>query len=440
MVRVVAPVAAPADRRRAVHPAWIVAAVTFVTLFGAAGFRAAPGVLIVPLRHDLGWSPAVVSAAVAVNLVLFGLAGPFAAALMARYGLRRVVLCALATVAGAALLTTAMTAPWQLVLLWGVAVGAGSGCMATVLAATVASRWFVARRGLVTGALTAATATGQLALLPGLGWLAENVGWRWVSLTTAAGALLVMPLVARWLRTDPTDLGTTPYGAGPDHRPPPRPARPIGAAVDGLRLAAGVPAFWLLALSFFVCGVSTNGVIGTHFIAASVDHHMSETSASTLLALVGAFDIAGTLASGWLTDRVDPRRLLLAYYGLRGLSLLVLHHVLDAGGAGLAAFVVFYGLDWVATVPPTVALCNQLFPVERAGVVFGWVFAAHQLGAAAAAYAAGLIRTSTGSYQLAFHVAGVLSIAAAAVVQLIRSDVSPAMSASGNKSFDTAKI
>jgi MFS family permease len=403
------------------HPAWTVAAVTFVTLLGAAGFRAAPGVLIVPLHDELGWSRAHISAGVAVNLVLFGLVGPFAAALMARYGLRRVVLSALALVAGAALATTVMTAPWQFIVLWGVAVGAGSGCMATVLAATVANRWFVARRGLVTGALTAATATGQLAFLPVFGRLAEHVGWRWVSGVTAAGALAVMPLVARWLRDGPEDVGTTPYGAPPDHVAPARLNRPIRAALDGLRLAVGVPAFWLLALSFFVCGASTNGLVGTHFIAAAVDNDLSETSASTLLAVVGVFDIAGTLASGWLTDRIDPRRLLLVYYGLRGLSLLVLHHVLDAQGFGLAAFMVFYGLDWVATVPPTVALCNQLFPAERAGVVYGWVFAAHQLGAAAAAYGAGVIRGSTGSYELAFHLAGGLSIAAAGAVQLIRS-------------------
>jgi MFS family permease len=413
-------------RRRTHHPAWTVAAVTFVTLLGAAGFRSAPGVLLVPLHDELGWSRTAISAAVAVNLVLFGLAGPFAAALMARYGLRRVVLGALLTVATAAAATTAMTAPWQFVVLWGVAVGAGSGCMATVLAATVASRWFVARRGLVVGALTAATATGQLAFLPVLGWLAEHVGWRWVSWVTAAGALAVVPLVRRWLRDDPADVGAVPYGAGPDHVPPPRPDRPIGAAVDALRLAARVPAFWWLALSFLVCGVSTNGLIGTHFIAAAVDHDVSETSASSLLALVGLFDIAGTLASGWLTDRIDPRRLLLAYYGFRGLSLLVLNHVLDARGLGLVGFVVFYGLDWVATVPPTVALCNQLFPVERAGVVYGWVFAAHQLGAAGAAYAAGAIRSATGSYELAFHTAGALSIVAAGAVQLVRGGSDPA--------------
>jgi MFS family permease len=402
------------------HYAWVVAGVTFVTLLGAAGFRSAPGVLVVPLQEDMDFSRESISAAVAVNLVLFGLVGPFAAALMARYGLRRVVLGALTLIATAALATTRMTEPWHLLLLWGVAVGLGSGCMATVLAATVANRWFVERRGVVTGALTAATASGQLVFLPLLGWLAEDVGWRWVSTTIALGALAVLPVVALWLRDGPEDLGLTPYGAGDDHVPLPRGGRPVHAAFTGLRDAVRSPVFWILAGSFFVCGASTNGLVGTHFIAAAVDQRIPEASAATLLATVGVFDVVGTMVSGWLTDRIDPRRLLLAYYALRGLSLLFLHHVLGVQGTGLLGFMVFYGLDWVATVPPTVALVGRHFAPERAGVVYGWVFASHQLGAALAAYAAGAIRTSTGSYELAFHLAGALCVVAAGAVQLIR--------------------
>jgi sugar phosphate permease len=402
------------------HYAWVVAAVTFVTLLGAAGFRSAPSVLELPLQEDLGFSRESISVAVAVNLVLFGLVGPFAAALMARYGLRRVVCAALTLVSASALATTQMTATWQFVLLWGVAVGVGSGCMATVLAATVATRWFVSRRGLVTGALTAATASGQLMFLPLLGHLAEDVGWQWVSLVIGLGALAVLPIAATWLRDGPEDVGLEPYGAEPGYTPPPPGGNPVGAAFDGLRLAVRSGAFWVLAGSFFVCGASTNGLIGTHFVAAAADQRITETSAATLLATIGVFDVVGTLASGWLTDRVDPRRLLLAYYGLRGLSLLVLHHVLGARGLGLIGFMVFYGLDWVATVPPTVALVSATFPAERSGVVYGWVFAAHQLGAATIAYASASIRTSTGSYELAFHIAGGLCIIAAAAVQLIR--------------------
>jgi len=408
-------------RTRTRHYAWVVAAVTFVVLLGAAGFRSAPGVLLVPLHDELGWSRSSVSLAVAVNLLFFGFMGPFAAALMGRFGLRRVVLAALATISTAALLTTLMNAAWQYVLLWGVAVGAGAGCMATVLATTVATRWFVARRGLVTGALTAATATGQLVFLPVLGYLADHIGWRWVSITIAAGALAVLPVAARWLKDGPEHVGTTPLGAPEGYVPPAPLANPIGAAMNGLRTAVHTPAFWLLTGSFFVCGVTTNGLVGTHFIAAAVDRDMTETTASALLATVGVFDVAGTIFSGWLTDRIDPRKLLLAYYGLRGLALFFLHHVLETRGIGLGGFMVFYGLDWVATVPPTVALCGELFGEAKAGIVYGWVFASHQLGAAVAAYAAGALRESTGSYELAFHVGGALSIAAAGAVMLIRS-------------------
>jgi sugar phosphate permease len=318
-----------------------------------------------------------------------------------------------------------MTAPWQYILLWGVAVGAGAGCMATVLAATVATRWFVEKRGMVTGMLTAATATGQLVFLPVLGWMAEHIGWRWVSFTIAAGALSVLPIAARWLRDGPESVGLEPLGAPVGYEFPVPVARPVAAAFDGLRLASRAPAFWLLTGSFFVCGVTTNGLVGTHFIAAAVDRDITETSAAALLAMIGIFDVAGTIFSGWLTDRIDPRKLLLVYYGLRGLALLFLHHVLGTQGVGLFGFMVIYGLDWVATVPPTVALCSELFGEAKAGIVYGWVFASHQLGAAAAAYGAGAIRESSGSYELAFHIGGALSVMAAAAVMLIRSRRTP---------------
>ena len=409
-------------RRRGPHPAWIVAAVAFLTLLGASGFRSAPGVLIVPLQDEFGWSRTVISAAVSVNLVLFGLAGPFAAAAMNRFGIRRVVLAALTLVATGSLLTVWMTAAWQLVLLWGVVVGLGTGAMTGVLAATVATRWFVRRRGLVVGALTAAGATGQLIFLPMLAALAEGPGWRWSAVAVTAGAVLVMPLVLMFLRNSPADAGLRPYGAPPDSpiAPPVAPPNPVGTALRVLRQASRVPAFWLLAGSFAICGATTNGLIATHLIPAAHDHGLSETTAAGLLALVGVFDIAGTLGSGWLTDRVDPRRLLLWYYGLRGVSLLVLAPALADGGPGLLGFVVVYGLDWVATVPPTVALCHEVFGREKGTVVFGWVFAAHQIGAAAAASAAGAVRTELGDYLVAFVSGAALCLVAALVTQAIR--------------------
>jgi len=403
------------DLRR-VHYAWVVAAVTFVTLMGAAGFRATPSVLIVPLQHEFGWNRAIISVAVSINLILFGLMGPFAAALMDRFGIRTVTVGALATVASGALLTTLMNAPWQLYLLWGVVVGLGTGCMASILAATVAARWFVRRRGLVVGALTAAGATGQLIFLPALGLLAQNLGWRFVAIAVALAALSVAPLVAIFLRNRPSDLGLMAYGATEADLMPPATGSPIANAFRGLRLAVRSRDFWLLAGSFFICGASTNGLIGTHLIPASMDHGMAEVTAASLLAVIGVFDVAGTLVSGYLTDRFDSRWLLFVYYGLRGLSLLLLPYVFGSPHFGLILFIVFYGLDWVATVPPTVQLARKVFGQQNFAIVYGWIFAAHQLGAASIAFAAGAVRTYFGDYQLAFMTSGLLCLIAAGLV------------------------
>jgi len=412
--RIVAVTASAPNRR--FHYAWVVAAVTGITIMGAAGFRATPSVLIVPLQHEFGWNRAVISVAVSINLILFGLTGPFAAALMERFGLRVVTVGALLTIATGALLTTLMTAPWQLYLLWGVVVGVGTGSMASVLAANVAARWFVKRRGLVLGALTAAGATGQLIFLPGLGYLAQNVGWRWVSITVAAGALAVAPLLAIFLRNRPRDVGLRAYGANEDDVVVATAGSPIANAFRGLRLGVRSRDFWLLGGSFFICGASTNGLIGTHLIPASVDHGMAEVTAASLLAVIGVFDVVGTLASGYLTDRFDSRRLLFMYYGLRGLSLLLLPYAFGSPQFGLILFIVFYGLDWVATVPPTVQLARKVFGQQNFAIVYGWIFAAHQIGAATIAFAAGEVRTVFGDYQIAFMSSGLLCLLAAGLV------------------------
>lgn len=399
------------------HPAWLVAGVAFAALVAAAGFRAAPGVLIVPLENEFGWPRSLLSAAVAVNLILFGLTAPFAAALMDRFGIRRVTATALVVVAAGSGATVWMNDPWQLMLCWGVLVGLGTGSMALVFAATVAQRWFVARRGLVTGVLTAGSATGQLVFLPVTAWLASVAGWRAASLTIAAAALAVVPLVLLLLRERPADLGVRPYGAAADQPLPAQDATPATgparAAVSALREAMRSRSFWALAAGFAICGISTNGLIGTHFIPAAHDHGMAQTTAAGLLVVVGIFDIVGTVASGWLTDRFNPRVLLAVYYVLRGASLAVLPILLaDTVRPSIVVFVVFYGLDWVATVPPTVALCRELFG-DHGTIVFGWVFASHQLGAAAAATAAGAIRDLTGEYTMAWFGAGALCAVAA---------------------------
>ena len=401
---------------RRLHYAWVVAAVTFIAIMGAAGFRATPSVLIVPLQHEFGWNRAVISLAVSINLVLFGLTGPFAAALMDKFGLRAVTVGALITISTGALLTTLMTAPWQLYLLWGVVVGVGTGSMASVLAANVAGRWFVKRRGLVLGALTAAGATGQLIFLPALGWLAQDVGWRYVSVTVAVSALAVAPLIAIFLRNRPRDIGARAYGSTEDDVAVTGSGSPIANAVRGLRMGVRSRDFWLLGGSFFICGASTNGLIGTHLIPASVDHGMAEVTAASLLAVIGVFDVVGTLASGYLTDRFDSRKLLFTYYGLRGLSLLALPYAFGSPQFGLILFIVFYGLDWVATVPPTVQLTRKVFGMRNFAIVYGWIFAAHQIGAATIAFAAGAVRTVFGDYQIAFMSSGLLCLIAAGMV------------------------
>ncbi len=407
---------APALTRGRVHPAWWVAGVTFLTIIGAAGFRSTPGVLMTPLHQEFGWPMGVIGAAVSVNLILFGLAAPFSAALMERLGVQRVVAVALVLVSIGSILPIWMSSAWQLVLCWGIVVGLGTGAMAMSLVAVVTGRWFVARRGLVTGVLTAAGATGQLVFLPLLAWLAEHHGWRSAAVATAGAALAVVPLVLWKLHDHPSDLGTTAYGA-PAGTPVARPARPTTdparLALSTLRDASRTGFFWLLVGSFAVCGMSTNGLVGTHFIPAAHDHGMPTTTAAGLLALVGIFDVVGTIFSGWLTDRVDPRLLLGLYYTLRGASLFLLPSLFsDHMHPNMLAFVLFYGLDWVATVPPTIALCRSAYG-ERAPIVFGWVFASHQLGAALAAAGAGLVRDQLGTYDLAWYVAGALCLVAA---------------------------
>ncbi len=400
-----------------IHWAWWVALATFVTLLAAAGMRSVPGVLLQPLHDEFGWSHSTIGLAVSVNLLLYGGFSPFAAALMDRFGIRRVVTTALLLVAAGSGLTVFMTTSWQLVLFWGVLVGVGTGSMAMALVATVTSRWFVRRRGLVSGILTAGSATGQLVFLPVAAQLTTSEGWRTTSLVTAAIALAGIPVVLGLLRNHPHDLGLSAYGAT-EAQPGPAPQRASGSsaarAVRQLAAAARTRTFWLLAAGFAICGMTTNGLIGTHFVPAAHDHGMPATTAAWLLAVVGVFDVVGTVASGWLTDRIDPRWLLLAYYTLRGVGLLTLPSLLAPHThPSMWVFIVIYGLDWVATVPPTVALCHEAFG-DDGPIVFGWVFASHQVGAAFAAWGAGWVRDTTGSYDSAFLAAAGLCVVAAA--------------------------
>ena len=404
------------------HYAWVVFAVAFVTLLVAAGIRSTPGVIMVPIEHDMGWSTQAVSAAAAINIALFGLTGPFAAALMQTFGLRKTMVLGLAITAAGIFVAGLAQTPWELILFWGVFAGIGLGMLAMVLAATVANRWFVKQRGLVMGALTAATATGQLIFLPVLATTAVHFGWRSATWVVAAAALVAIVPVAFLIRDRPASIGALPYGATEQPALGSSIRNPIALAFGELRTASKSSSFWILAGTFFICGASTNGLIGTHFIAACGDHGISEVTAAALLAAMGVFDLVGTTASGWLSDRVDNRLLLFIYYGLRGLSLFFLPAALGMSFGGLSLFAVFYGLDWIATVPPTVRLSNKAFGSEASPLVFGWIAASHQLGAGIVAFAAGSLRTYTGSYSAAFEVSGLLCIAAAFAILGIRAE------------------
>jgi len=402
-----------ADR---VHFAWIVAAVTFLILLSAAGIRASSSVLIVPLEQGMGWSRGIISFAVGVGIVLYGLMGPFAGALMQQIGIRRTVLLALALLAVSIFATGFMTAPWQLVLGWGVAVGLGTGVTALVLGATIVNRWFMKRQGLVMGIITASTATGQLVFLPMLAAIAERHGWRPVVWLVALVAVGMIPIVALLLPERPESIGIKPFGAEEGAAPPPPPrANPAMVALSALGRASKSTGFWLLFASFFVCGASTNGLIGTHLISYCIDNGIPEVRGASLLAAMGVCDLIGTTLSGWLSDRYDNRWLLFWYYGLRGLSLIYLPY---SGFSlyGLSLFAVFYGLDWIATVPPTVRLTADLFGKQDAPIIFGWLLCGHQIGAGVTALEAGVLRSMLGSYYVPVLISGGLCVLTALLV------------------------
>jgi MFS family permease len=408
-------------RRLGQRYAFVVAGVTFAALLAAAGLRAAPSVLMLPLGVSFGWSRATVSTAAAVGICLYGLVGPFAAALMQTVGIRRTMIGGLGLMAGATFASLWMTEPWQYIATWGVLSGIGSGAVASVMGAAVVNRWFATRQGLAMGALTASTATGALVFLPFMAWLSRAGAWQPVVWCVSIACAALIPVVALLMPEDPGDIGTERFGAAPGEAraAPARSAPSVVLAFTALRTGSRSPTFWLLFGTFFVCGLTTNGLVGTHLIAYCGDHGIAAVQAAGLLSLMGLFDLFGTTGSGWLTDRYDPRKLLFIYYGLRGLSLIALPF-LDFSASSLTVFAVFYGLDWIATVPPTVKLASQTFGERDAPIIFGWVFVGHQLGAATAALGAGIIRTETGSYGPAFLIAGMFGVAAALAVVLWR--------------------
>ncbi len=402
------------------HYAWIVVGVTFLTLLVSAGVRSTPGILIIPLEQQFGWNRTIITFSLAINLALYGLCGPFAAALMGRYGIKRTMTLAMLMLVIGTGLSAWMNTPWELTLSWGILVGLGTGFTSSVLGAVIANRWFIKRRGFVMGILSASGAAGQLIFLPLLARLVATYGWRFAVWGTAIAASLVIIAVLILMHDRPGDVGLQPYGASDnDQENSVNTDNPFIIVFEGLKTSLKSKDFWFLAGSFFVCGATTNGLIGTHFIPAFMEKGMPEIAAANMLAIMGIFNVMGTTLSGWLSDRLDNRWLLFWYYALRGLSLLFLPYALGNKFIGLAFFIVFYGLDWVATVPPTVRLSTEVFG-KQGSIVFGWIFAFHQLGAATAAFGGGVLRSSLGDYQLTFISAGILCLLASGLVIGIR--------------------
>jgi sugar phosphate permease len=398
---------------------WVVVAVTALTLVVSAGVRSAPGVFLVPMLGSFGFDRTALSFAASLGILLFGLAGPFAGFVMDRFGPRRTMLAGMAIVGASMLLSARMTTLWELYLLWGVASGFGTGMASAVLGAAVANRWFVARRGLVVGIFGASTSAGQLIFVLLLAWLADALGWRGSTLALGAVSLAVLLPTLLLMRDDPSDLGLRPQGLPADAPAPTRPGAEAG--VMGRAVRSGT--FWLLCATFFVCGATSNGLIGVHFIPYAVDCGIAQVAAAGTLSIMGLFNFVGTLGSGFLTDRYDPRKLLAIYYGFRGLSLFLLPFTTNT--TSLLVFAVLFGLDYIATVPPTTALVADTFGRRNVGTVFGWVFCAHQVGAAVAAWLGGVARTALGDYVLAFVVAGVLAVTAAGLSLRIRTSAAP---------------
>ncbi|MGH3089228.1 MAG: MFS transporter [Rubrobacteraceae bacterium] len=407
---------------------WIVVWVVFAALLASAGVRAAPTVLVNPLETELGWTRATISFAVSIGLLLYGFSGPVAGWMMDRFGPKLLTLAGISLIGLSTLAGATVAELWQLNLFWGVLSGIGTGVVAPVLGATVANRWFVERRGLVLGIFGAAASAGQLISVPALMWLVVEVGWRWGVVALAVVVLLVFVPVLVFMRDDPKDLGLRAYGEKREDAPDenPEPGTAVAEQREGGVMARALrsPVFWLLSGSFFICGATSNGIIGVHFVPHSIDHGIPEVTAASVLALMGAMNFVGTIASGWLTDRYDPRKLLAVYYSGRGLSLFLLPHVTHF--EGLAVFAIFFGLDYIATVPPTVALVADRFGRAHVGAVFGWVFCAHQIGAASASYLGGVARDALGDYTLAFLTAGVLAAIAALMVLGVRREPPPA--------------
>ena len=398
-----------------IHYAWVALFVAFTLTLGAIGVRSGPSVMIVPLERAFGWSAETISAAISINILLLGLTGPFITGLMETLGLKRtIMLCLVVLLAGTGF-STFMSRPWELFATWGFLVGIGASAGAVGMSAAVANRWFVTHRGLAMGLLTSANAAGQLIFLPFLGRLSEEYGWQSVSIAVTLTVAVLIPMAAILLPESPKAVGLKPFGGSGETIAPASSGNPFALAIDGLISGVRSIDFWLLAISYAICGFSTNGLIGTHLIAFCVDHGYTQFAGAGILASLGVFSLIGATISGWLTDRFNPRIMLFWIFSLRGLSLMVLPYT-NFDAVSLSVFAVFYGLDWIAVMPPIFALVNEVFGQKSTPVIMSWIFATHQIGGALAAVGAGVVRTYTGSYVVAFMASGVACLAASMLV------------------------
>ena len=402
---------------------WFVISLCFLTTLTSAGVRSSPSVLIHPLEAEFGWSRTLIASAVSMNLLLFGVAAPISGWLIDRLGPRKVMLGSLSLLIVGVSGTMMMTQFWQFFLVWGVIVGLGAGGVGSVLTATVGNRWFVAKRGLALGILGSASSTGQIIFLPLFMAMITYAGWRLGSMALIVVALILLPLIFLFMRDDPSEVGLEPYGAG-DPKAMAQGGAPSlrGMSAKNATITAKEvithPTFWLLAGSFFVCGGTANGLIGTHLIPHEIEIGIPQIAAASLLGIMGGLNMVGTIFSGWMIDKVQPQRWLALVYALRGCSLLILPFVHDF--TGLVFFAIVYGLDWFATVPPSMAITADTFGRQNVGKVYGWIFMSHQIGAAIMASTAGVIRTWMGDYQFAFLSGGVIAMIAAGLALQIK--------------------
>ncbi|MGH7322434.1 MAG: MFS transporter [Candidatus Rokuibacteriota bacterium] len=401
------------------HYAWVVLGAVTVIMIAASGLRSAFGVFIKPMEAEFGWDRTSLSIVASLSLFLYGAIGPFVGRVADRWGPRGVLAVSTVLIGVGTLGTATVVTLWQLYVTTGIVTALGAGGAAMSVAAALAARWFDTHRGLVLGIAGGGMAAGQLLVVPFAMWLTVSSGWRFTFVVLGVGFLvLIVPLTLALIRNDPRDVGLAPYGAAP--RLVAQGAAEVDVQRTGVREAAGTSPFWLLAGSFWVCGYTSSGLVLTHLIPHATEHGFHATHAAQALGIMGALNVVGTVASGWVCDRFGQKGPLAVYYLLRGLSLVFLPWVGTL--PGLFAFAAIFGLNYISTVPPTTALTAKIYGRFSVGELSGWIFFSHQLGSAVGSLVGGYLYDRFGDYTLAFHSAALLAFVATALVLAIREE------------------